>query len=93
MRTLQKFHWSECEHAEKAGLRVHDSHAFGQDYARTCRTWCETMLAQRPRIQRLGYDDRFLRSWQFYLQGSAAAFATARCDVVQVTLGHADEAA
>ncbi|MFC3571445.1 MULTISPECIES: SAM-dependent methyltransferase [Paracoccus] len=79
--------------AAKVGLRVRDSHAFGQDYARTCRIWCETMMQQRPRIQRLGYDDTFLRGWQFYLEGCAAAFATARCDVVQVTLGHADEAA
>lgn len=50
-------------------------------------------MQQRPRIKRLGYGDAFLRSWQFYLEGCAAAFATARCDVVQVTFGHADEAA
>lgn len=78
--------------ATKVGLRVRDSHAFGHDYARTCRIWCETMMQQRPRIQRLGYGDAFLRGWQFYLEGCAAAFATGRCDVVQVTLSHADEA-
>lgn len=78
--------------AAKAGLRVQDTHAFGPDYARTCRIWCERMLHQRPRIQRLGYGDAFLRCWQFYLEGCAAAFATGRCDVVQVTLGHADRA-
>ena len=79
--------------AAKVGLRVRDSHAFGQDYARTCRIWCETMMREHPRIRRLGYDDAFLRSWQFYLEGCAAAFATGRCDVVQVTLEHTDEAA
>lgn len=78
--------------ATKVGLRVRDSHAFGHDYARTCRIWCETMMQQRPRIQRLGYGEAFLRGWQFYLEGCAAAFATGRCDVVQVTLAHADEA-
>ena len=77
--------------AAKVGLHVRDSEAFGQDYARTCRIWCETMMQQRSRIKRLGYDDAFLRGWQFYLEGCAAAFATERCDVVQVTLGHADE--
>ncbi len=77
--------------ATKAGLRVRDNHAFGQDYARTCRIWCETMMQRRPRIQQLGYDETFLRGWQFYLEGCAAAFATSRCDVVQITLGHADE--
>lgn len=75
--------------AGKAGLQVLGSHAFGQDYARTCRIWSERLLAERPRIARLGYDDAFLRGWQFYLDGCAAAFATGRCDVVQVELAHA----
>ncbi|AOZ69375.1 cyclopropane-fatty-acyl-phospholipid synthase [Rhodobacter xanthinilyticus] len=75
--------------AGRAGLRVVASHAFGQDYARTCRIWSERMLAARDRIGRLGYDEGFLRGWQFYLDGCAAAFATGRCDVVQVELAHA----
>lgn len=74
--------------AAQAGLQVHENFAFGQDYARTCRIWAERMMAQRARIHRLGYGDAFLRSWQFYLEGCAAAFATGRCDVVQVTLRH-----
>lgn len=79
--------------AAKAGLQVTDNYAFGQDYARTCRIWSERMQAERPRIARLGYDDAFLRGWQFYLDGCAAAFATGRCDVVQVELTHQGEAA
>ena len=75
--------------AGRAGLEVRDTFAFGPDYARTCRIWAERMLAEAPRIRRFGYDDRFLRSWQFYLEGCAAAFATARTDVVQVELAHA----
>lgn len=74
--------------AANAGLRVQDSFAFGQDYARTCRIWAQRMMEERPRINRLGYGDAFLRSWQFYLEGCAAAFAVGRCNVVQVTLCH-----
>ena len=77
--------------AAKAGLRVRNTYAFGQDYARTCRIWSERMIAQKPRIQKLGYGEDFLRGWQFYLDGCAAAFATGRCDVVQVQLAHANE--
>ncbi len=75
--------------AAQAGLRVLNTHAFGQDYARTCRIWSERMMGERASIMRLGYDAAFLRGWQFYLDGCAAAFATARCDVVQVELAHA----
>ncbi len=74
--------------AENAGLRVQDSFSFGQDYARTCRIWAQRMMEERARINRLGYGDAFLRSWQFYLECCAAAFAVGRCDVVQVTLCH-----
>jgi len=46
------------------------------------------MLAEAPRIRRLGYGEDFLRNWQFYLQSCAATFATGRSDVVQVELAH-----
>lgn len=78
-----------ADRARRAGLVVRDNFAFGQHYARTCRVWAETMLAQAPRIRRLGFDDAFLRSWQFYLQGCAATFATGRTDVAQIELAHA----
>lgn len=79
--------------AGQAGLAIRNSFAFGPDYARTCRLWSERMMAEQARIRRLGYDERFLRSWQFYLDGCAAAFDTGRCDVVQIELCHMDEAA
>ena len=77
--------------ARGVGLQVGTTFAFGQDYARTCREWSQRMLGAADRIHRLGYDDRFLRGWQFYLDGCAAAFSTGRCDVVQIELGHAGE--
>jgi cyclopropane-fatty-acyl-phospholipid synthase len=79
---------SIASQAGRAGLEVRGSFAFGQDYARTCRTWSQRMMDQRDRILRLGYDEPFLRSWQFYLDSCAASFATGRCDVVQVELAH-----
>lgn len=78
-----------AEQAKTAGLRVRESFAFGQDYAQTCRMWAERMMAQAPRIKTLGYNDGFLRSWRYYLEICAAAFAVGRTDVVQVELVHA----
>jgi cyclopropane-fatty-acyl-phospholipid synthase len=79
--------------AECAGLKLQNSFSFGKDYARTCALWRERMMAEAPRIGRLGYADRFLRAWQFYLDGCTATFATGRTDVVQVELMHAADAA
>ena len=38
------------------------------------------------RVRELGYDDRFLRIWTFYLAYCEAAFDTGNTDVVQFTL-------
>lgn len=39
----------------------------GLHYAETLRRWRKNLLANRDRIEALGYDDRFLRLWEFYL--------------------------
>jgi len=75
--------------AQRAGFKVVDVFAFGQDYARTLREWSARQRAVEPEIRKLGHDDRFLRNWQFYLGMCAAAFAVGRTNVVQVELAHA----
>lgn len=77
------------EQAERAGLSVRDSHAFGTEYARTCAMWSDRLERQSDSIRRLGHDESFLRNWLFYLGISAASFTTGQTDVVQVELAHA----
>lgn len=82
-------HAAMASEGAKAGLTLQDTFSFGQDYAQTCRIWAQRMKDQKARIVRLGYDERFLRGWQFYLECCAAAFATGRTDVVHVEFAHA----
>ncbi|MGV6812953.1 MAG: class I SAM-dependent methyltransferase [Brevirhabdus sp.] len=77
------------DEARKAGLSVKSNFAFGQDYARTCRSWANRMRAQTAKIQKIGMDEKFMRSWFYYLENCAASFATGWTDVVQVELAHA----
>ena len=72
--------------AEAAGLEVVDEFGFGNDYAETLRRWRERFLSERSRILQLGFDERFMRIWEFYLAYCEAAFAQANIDVVQYTL-------
>ena len=72
--------------AEAAGLRVVDEFAFGQDYAETLKRWRERFLAQRAEILKLGFDERFMHIWEFYLAYCEAAFAMQNIDLVQYTL-------
>jgi cyclopropane-fatty-acyl-phospholipid synthase len=77
------------EQAQRAGLKVTDTHAFGADYARTCAIWNTRLHQKSDKIKQLGYDERFLRNWRYYLEICAASFAVKQTDVVQVELVHA----
>ena len=72
--------------AAKAGLQVVDEFSFGQDYARTLQLWHEQFAAQKAHVLQLGFDERFIRIWEFYLTYCEAAFLEASTDVVQYTL-------
>ena len=72
--------------AEAAGLRLVDAFAFGRDYAETLRRWRERFLARRSEVLALGFDERFLRTWEFYLAYCEAAFDTGNTNVMQFTL-------
>jgi cyclopropane-fatty-acyl-phospholipid synthase len=76
-------------HADRVGLKVAGVHSFGQDYARTLRSWSNRFRAVEDQIRALGHGDPFLRNWQFYFGICAAAFSVNRTDVVQVELVHA----
>ena len=74
------------QQAQAAGLRVVDEFAFGLDYAHTLRLWRERFMQVKPQVLALGFDERFVRIWQFYLAYCEAAFMEANTDVVQYTL-------
>jgi cyclopropane-fatty-acyl-phospholipid synthase len=40
---------------------------FGASYARTIRAWRESFMAHLPEVRAQGFDDRFIRMWEFYL--------------------------
>ncbi len=53
------------EHLEDIGLH----------YARTLHHWRERFLARRSDVRSLGFDERFLRTWDYYLAYCEGAFA------------------
>ncbi len=72
--------------AARAGLKVIDELAFGLDYAETLRRWRHQFLADKAQVLQLGFDERFIRIWEFYLVYCEAAFEQHNTDVMQFTL-------
>jgi cyclopropane-fatty-acyl-phospholipid synthase len=55
-------------------LIVHGAENIGYHYARTLHLWRERFLANEQAVLELGYDARFVRTWDFYLAFCEAAF-------------------
>jgi len=68
------------------GLEVIDELCFGQDYAATLREWRRVFLTESSKVRQLGFDDAFMKTWEFYLCYCEAGFTQRNLDVVQFTL-------
>ena len=75
-------------HANNAGLQIEMEFAFGQDYAKTLCMWFDNFNQKISEIKELGFDETFIRLWNFYLLYCAAGFKEKNIDVVQFTLSH-----
>jgi len=62
------------EQVKKAGMIPARSFEFGQDYAKTLIMWLDKFDGVYDKVKAMGYDDKFVKLWRFYLAGCAAAF-------------------
>lgn len=74
------------QQAEKYGLRVVNEFKFGLDYAHTLQAWRISFKEQAQQVRALGFDDSFMRTWEFYLAYCEAGFRAKSIDVAQFTL-------
>lgn len=77
------------EAAARAGLAVTAAEHFGADYAETLKRWRLAFHAEADAVRRLGFDERFMRIWHFYLAYCEAGFHAGSIDVAQFRLEHA----
>jgi cyclopropane-fatty-acyl-phospholipid synthase len=67
--------------ARRAGLRVIAHEAFGASYAQTLAEWRRRFLAALPQVAKLGFDQRFIRLWDYYLSYCEVGFQAETIDV------------
>lgn len=65
----------------KAGLTLVAKQFFGDSYARTLEEWRRRFLESWPAIEALGFDQRFKRTWEYYLAYCQAGFETGTINV------------
>jgi len=78
------------EAAGRAGpLRLLNLEDFGPSYARTLQHWRQRFLARLDQVRDLGYDDRFVRMWEFYLCYCEGGFVERSISDVHLLLARA----
>lgn len=63
---------------------------FGQDYATTLSLWRERFWNQIEQVKALGFDERFIRTWHYYLCYCEAGFHERQIGVSQLLLTKPD---
>ncbi len=69
---------------ETGDLSLIDLKEFGLDYAKTLSAWKERFHLNLEEIKRLGFDDTFIRKWNYYLSYCQAAFVMRNIHVMQL---------
>ena len=62
---------------------VHDVAA---SYVQTLQAWRAAFLAHLTEVRAMGFDERFIRTWDYYLAISEAGFATGITQDLQIVL-------
>ena len=72
--------------ARTTSLSMYAAENFGTHYARTLQVWRSRFLSQLDAVRRLGFDEPFIRAWEFYLAICEAAFLERHTGVFQLLL-------
>jgi cyclopropane-fatty-acyl-phospholipid synthase len=67
-------------------LYVDDVENIGMHYAETLRRWRERFLDRADEVRELGFDEPFVRMWEFYLAYCEAAFLARYINDLQLVL-------
>jgi cyclopropane-fatty-acyl-phospholipid synthase len=68
------------------GLHIRHLEEIGQHYGETLARWREAFFARIDEVRALGYDERFVRTWDFYLASCEALFRAGLLRDVQLVL-------
>jgi cyclopropane-fatty-acyl-phospholipid synthase len=81
--SLEAMAGSMGQHSE---LYIDSAENIGVHYAETLRRWRERFLDNVDEVRALGFDDRFVRMWEFYLAYCEGAFLARYINDLQLVL-------
>ncbi len=67
-------------------MSIADVHDIGLDYAKTLEDWYSEFSKQKQALAKDGYDDRFMRMWQYYMNYCEGGFLERVISTVQLII-------
>ena len=61
-----------------------DLKEMGSDYAKTLSIWADAFNSRIGEVKKLGFDEKFIRKWNYYFAYCEAAFAMRNINVMQM---------
>ncbi len=71
------------KHSRKSGLRFLVEYDFGLDYAKTLEQWEINFSKKIDKVRECGLDEKFIRTWRFYLKYCQGGFEAKKISVSQ----------
>src|SRR6185503_17691255 len=65
-------------------LTMVDLKDIGLDYAKTLKLWSDSFNSNLSKVKSLGFDDTFIRKWNYYFCYCEAAFAMRNINVMHL---------
>jgi cyclopropane-fatty-acyl-phospholipid synthase len=72
--------------SDETDMNLHHMEDFGLHYARTLHLWHENFKRAHSNLQQLGYDNTFMRLWEFYLCYCEGGFLERTIGTAQLVL-------
>ncbi len=74
------------EISEGNGFKLYGSLEFGRDYGRTLGLWEESFGEVQDQVKAMRFDEKFIRTWRFYLKYCQGGFEAGKINVFQFYL-------
>ena len=71
---------------QNSDLSLDETSGHAADYAETLQRWRQTLLSKREEIMAMGYDESFIRKWEYYLAYCHAGFCAEIINLLQMVL-------
>jgi cyclopropane-fatty-acyl-phospholipid synthase len=74
------------KYAKNNGFKILDAFSFGDSYSKTLDFWNDSFKKNIKEIEKLNFDEKFIKIWEYYLTSCSSSFINQRTNVYQFTL-------